>query len=167
MNLKSTNEVLKASSQEAIEAGGNPYACGNCTSSHCCTQKEVGIAPIEFDWIESLVTDIHIERARRQVKLLEVDKDRVMYVCPFLSPNGCDIYDNRFAVCATYSVLGTDGSQCRHSGIETIAMVRKDKVLTIAMKDEIVEDRVLQIYNSGVDNGPSDVLEEFKRRYKI
>ena len=118
---KETNDLIKEVSLSSGDSLGGS-ACRTCTKSYCCEfQHEVGIAASEFDTITHLVTPQQIARAKHEIER----KDKTVladgmstYRCPFLSEAGkCEIYDERFMICAIYSVVG-DSYQCSLDNIE-------------------------------------------------
>ena len=143
-------------------------ACTSCDKSYCCEyQHEIGIASTEFDEIEHLVTDVHIDRAKKVIAKPQHLNGLETYRCPFLSDDGlCEIYENRFMVCAMYSVVGSNFSCSPANNGGSVPMVNITNVIEAAMKNEDVYKRLYR-HVPAKDVEPSDVLEEFKRRYKL
>ena len=160
---KETNIILKSISQTMGDIMGNS-ACKTCTEPSCCKlMHETGISKEEFDEIEHLVTDVHISRARKTVKLDKQYNGLTSYQCPFLSPEGkCDIYDERFVVCAGYSVVG-DPKQCNESNIgDIVKVVNPLNIFTYA--SEISPEVKKRLYKVA-EGTESTVMDEFKKRY--
>ncbi len=168
MSNKKTNDLIKEISlNSGDQLGGS--ACRTCTKSYCCEfQHEVGIASSEFDTIAHLVTPQQIARAKHEVEREDkiVLRDGLStYRCPFLSETGkCEIYDERFMICAIYSVVG-ESHQCSLDNKEGRVMVVNpaEVVMASARLHPEVETRMRKHVDG--DEIPSDVLEEFKRRY--
>ncbi len=165
---KKTNEMLKYITLTAGDKLGGS-ACTSCTNSYCCEfQVEVGIAVTEFDEIEHLVTPQQIARAKVQLE----NEDPIIvsgaktYRCPFLSEAGrCEIYDQRFMICAMYSTVG-HSDQCSLSNKDgRVNVVNPVEVIMLAINTQPeVKARMLK-HGLAEDAVPSDVLDEFKKRY--
>ena len=162
--LKYRNEKLKALSFKiGDESGGS--ACKSCNNSYCCeSMVEIGIGIDEFNAIEHLVTPKHIERAKYQVEYLSKVGGKSSYRCPFLSEEGrCEIYDSRPIVCAAYSVVG-DPKDCSLESNPTggVNIVNPLIIFTEAGNDGYLVDMIKEVI---VHDEPTDILNEFKRRY--
>ncbi len=168
MSNKKTNDMIKeVSLKSGDQLGGS--ACRTCTKSFCCSfQHEVGIASSEFDTITHLVTEEQIARAKHEIERddsIVLEDGLTTYRCPFLSEAGkCEIYDERFMICAIYSVVG-DSYQCSLDNKEGIVQVVNpaEVIMNSAMLYPEVKARMMK--HIAVDEVPSDVLVEFKRRY--
>jgi len=142
-------------------------ACHACDKSYCCEyQHEIGIAPIEFDKIEELVTPEQIARARVELTSTATTKaGKSLYRCPFLSKEGkCEIYDERFIVCAAYSTIGTNFSCSPANDDGPVPTVNLFNVFEAVSQDPGTRARLIEAAETDT---PSDVLKEFKRRYKL
>jgi Fe-S-cluster containining protein len=166
MSNKFTNDLLCDISISMGDFIGNKEglgesACKSCTEAYCCSwMKEIGISVKEFDEIEHLVTPEQIERAR-----VEVAKDGDTYRCAFLSEEGkCEIYDERFLVCAMYSVIGTNKSCHSDNKKHNIPMVNPIDVIVASMKNEAVDKRMRSMVS---DSEGTDVLIEFTKRFNL
>ena len=164
---KITNDLIKTLSLESGDKLGGS-ACRTCDKAYCCEyQVEVGITASEFDTIVEYITPAQIERARIQLNNPSpiVIGGKPTYRCPFLSEEGkCEIYDQRFMICAIYSVVG-DNVQCSLANKEgSVAVVNPAEVIiNTAKKHPEVKARMLHHVDG--NETPSDVLEEFKKRY--
>ncbi len=167
MSNKETNEMIKHVSLTAGDALGGS-ACRSCKEAYCCSyQVEVGITSSEFDAIAHLVTPEQIERAKIQLNNPSpiVIDGRATYRCPFLSEEGrCEIYDERFMICAIYSVVGNNHQCSLDNKGGRVAVVNPAEVIINAAKTYLkVRDRML--FHIDGNEEPSDVLIEFKKRY--
>jgi Fe-S-cluster containining protein len=151
------NKTLYEVGELASKATGLKFLCKGCDKSYCCEhQKQIIVTTKEFDSVIDLITDEHISNAKE-----ELSKDYVNgYKCPFLIDSRCSIYDNRFAVCASYGVCGDT--------IENTCTIKAlDKDIAIIDPTEIIyrldEDTLENIMNLNSDE--TDILQEFKRRY--
>ena len=168
MSNKELNLELKLIGKKIAEKMvGLPHACSTCDKSYCCEyQVQIGIGEVEFEQIKHLVTPTHIARAKQQIEnktpiLMEGVRT---YRCPFLSDEGkCEIYDERFIVCAGYCVTGDNIACNKDSGIAIVSIVDPDPILTIASEN----DKQLDRFNRIATGKPSDVLEEFRKRYRL
>ena len=163
MSNKVTNVILSLSSSLiGDKLGTSP--CNTCTSGDCCAfQHTIGIGKNEFDEIEHLVTPTHIARAKVAVEANEQYNGKTVHRCPFLSDdNKCEIYDDRFIVCAGYSVVGTS-EQCSVSNCDgDVAIVNPMGVFDTAMSaSPKVKPRLVKASEST----PTDVISEFVSRY--
>jgi len=165
MSNKDTNAVIKEVSLGMGDTlGGSP--CRKCDSSYCCEyQKEVGIASTEFDDIMHLVTKEQILRAKHQLTHRGDLHGVEVYRCPFLSEEGqCEIYEERFMICAMYSVVGTNFQCSAENDGKPVAIVNPIGVLETAKQDAHVYARMRHHVLKGE---ASDVLEEFKKRFTL
>ena len=164
MSNKVTNVILSlSSSMIGNKLGTSP--CSTCTSADCCKfQHTIGIGSNEFDEIAHLVTPTHIARAKEAIEANEHYKGYLAkYRCPFLSDdNKCEIYDDRFIVCAGYSVVGTS-EQCSVTNCDgEVAIVNPEGVFNTAMATSPkVKPRLIKASEST----PTDVISEFISRY--
>ncbi len=168
MSNKLTNDMIKNISLRSGDMLGGS-ACKACTESHCCEfQHEVGISTSEFDTIAHLVTKEQIARAKYEVERedkIVLNDGLSTYRCPFLSETGkCEIYDERFMICAIYSVVG-ESHQCSLDNKKGRVMVVNpaEVIMKSAQSHPEVETRMRSHVKE--DTEPSDVLEEFRRRY--
>jgi Fe-S-cluster containining protein len=136
-------------------------ACKSCTEAYCCMyQREVGISSKEFDTIEHLITPEQIERAR-----VEVAENKEFYRCPFLSEEGkCEIYSERFLICAMYSVIGTNKLCHSDNKGNNIPTVNPMNVIEASRKNEAVDKRMRNIVS---DSEGTDILIEFTKRFNL
>ena len=166
MSNKITNEKLKeVSIRLGDDLGGS--ACKSCTKSFCCEyQHQIGISAGEFDKIVDLITPEQIQRAKEQLtNTFTLPDGHSTYRCPFLSEAGkCEIYEERFAICAVYSVVGSN-VQCSLDNIKgKVNIVSPVGVFQQAMNlHPDVNTRIRAI----AEGTPSDVLEEFKLRFPL
>jgi Fe-S-cluster containining protein len=151
------NNTLHEVGELASKATGLKFLCKDCDKSYCCEhQKRIVVTTKEFTNIVDLITDEHISNAKE-----ELSKDyKSGYKCPFLIDGRCSIYDNRFAVCASYGVCGdTVENTC------TIQALHKD--IAIIDPAEVIyrldENTLVEMINLNSDI--TDILQEFKRRY--
>ena len=158
-----TNTILNIASL-AIGDKLGISACRTCTEPSCCKlMYETGIAKVEFDEIEHLVTDVHINRAREAIELDKQYNGLTSYRCPFLSlEDKCEIYDNRFIICSTYSVVGSP-TQCNESNSKgNVAVVNPIGIFETAMSaSPDVRERLLV----ASEDTKSTVMNEFISRY--
>ena len=165
MSNKLTNTIISGVSTTIGEMNGTS-PCNTCTSGDCCRfQHEIGIASSEFDDIEHLVTDAQIERAREALLAGDNLNGLPAYRCPFLSEAGkCEIYDERFMICAMYSVVGTNAQCSREHGNNVVQVVNPIGVISMAASSsKDVEARMKR--HILLDTEGSDVLKEFNKRY--
>ena len=119
LTLKDRTEQL---AKYAVLATQGKSSCAGCTTGYCCTtQKIIEISTVEWTERQHLITSEHIDRAKVQVKRFEAES---LFTCPFLDPvtKLCDIYDERFAVCAQYHVFNPveDCNSDTESGLQVI-----------------------------------------------
>jgi Fe-S-cluster containining protein len=160
-----TNSLLKMISQDMGDMLGGS-ACADCDKSYCCEfQQEIGIAKEEFDEIEHLVTPQQIERAAYQLEHKQMLGGKEVYRCPFLSEKGkCEIYKDRFIVCAAYSTIGDNVACSKENKKGETAIVNPLSVFHEAAKDQELRARIEKTIVAGE---PSDVLEEFAKRFNL
>ena len=163
MSNKVTNVILSLSSSAiGNKLGTSP--CSTCTSGDCCKfQHTIGIGKNEFDEIEHLVTPTHIARAKETIEAGNTYNGKPSFRCPFLSDdNKCEIYDSRFIVCSSYSVVGTS-EQCSTTNCGgDVAIVNPMVVFDTAMHTSPkVKPRLVKASEST----PTDIISEFVSRY--
>jgi len=174
MKVKERNEILKeVSFSLGDQLGGS--TCRSCDKAYCCEhQSQVGISSIEFDVIEHLVTDEQIARA--QVEVDKLDNNTALrcsgeqtYRCPFLSEEGkCEIYENRFIVCASYSVISKEhncsATLCDKGS--SVQIVDPNSIFMSAMNtNKTVVDKILEVIPENIIDDGTDIISEFVSRY--
>jgi len=163
---KKLNEELVSICKHIGELNGT-YACSTCDKSYCCEyQTKINIGAAEFDDIEHLVTPIQIARAKQQIenKTPIIVDGKKTYRCPFLSDKGkCEIYDERFIVCASYSVIGDNLACNQDSDIPNVSVIAPLNVLGASLQNPKQRDR----FTHSLSKEGSDILEEFRKRYKL
>ena len=175
MTLKERNENLKAISFELGDTLGGS-TCRDCTKSYCCEhQNTVGISHLEFDEVMHLVTLTQIKRAEVELQKLESGTSiecngAQTYRCPFLAEaGGCEIYDDRFIVCATYSVVSKEhncsASLCDKGSCVDIVDPNAI-IMGIISTSRPTADKIVEVVPDDASEG-TDVLEEFKKRYSL
>jgi len=179
MEIKERNEVLKeVSFSLGDKLGGS--TCRSCDKAYCCEhQSQVGISSIEFDIIAHLVTNEQIARAQVEVDKLDnlekqwvkenkTDSDRG-YRCPFLSEEGrCEIYENRFIVCASYSVISKEhncsATLCDKDS--SVQIVDPNAIFMSSMNtNKTVVDKILEVIPEDIIDDGTDIISEFVSRY--
>jgi len=157
-----TNKRIKdISLKPGDELGGS--ACHSCTGAYCCKyQHEIGIASTEFDAIRHLITVEQVERAQVEVDKKSTFNGMSAYRCPFLGEdNLCEIYEERFLVCAIYSAVGDNMDCSKENSKGHVNVVNPLPLIELAAKD--VNTKVRMMYHATDD--PSDILQEFISRY--
>jgi Fe-S-cluster containining protein len=152
---KINNSMCEVAELAAKETGLT-FLCKDCDKSYCCEhQNKIVISAEEFDGIAHLVTNEHIDNAKK-----ELAKGDKLYKCPFLIDGRCSIYEDRFLVCASYGVCGTTTEDtCTIKAIDnSIAIINPTAVLARLDNKDLMDIR-------SKDVEITDVLEEFKRRY--
>ena len=159
-----TNKLIKNISLDAGDQLGGS-ACHSCTGAYCCKfQNSVGIASTEFDTIKHLITVEQVERAQVEVNKKSTFGGKSSYRCPFLGEdNLCEIYDERFLVCAIYSTVGDSMSCSKENKNGHVNVVNPLPLIELAALD--MSTKVRMMYHA--TNDPSDILQEFISRYNL
>ena len=167
MELKERNEILKEMSFNlGDQLGGS--TCRTCDKSYCCShQSTVGISHLEFDGIAHLVTPTHIKRAEVELQKLEAGTSiecsgMPTYRCPFLAEaGGCEIYNDRFIVCATYSVISKEhncsATLCDKDS--SVQIVDPNAIFMTTMNtNKNVMDKVLEVIPENIIDDGTDII---------
>jgi Fe-S-cluster containining protein len=168
MTKKPINDLLNVVSRTLGNTLGGS-ACNSCSSSHCCEfQHSVGISQSEFDHIQHLVTSEQIKRAKEEVNKKSIFRGKPAYRCPFLSDVGkCEIYDERFIVCSTYSTVGDPANCAKNSEVGEVEVVNPLSIVQTALSstDKPLASNLMKLVT---DESPiTDILQEFIKRYKL
>ncbi len=155
------NKLLK----ESLLGQSDKIACHKCDKPYCCrNQQAIQISTTEFESKikQHLITDIHIARAKAEKeKDLHMDELSV-YTCPFNNPDTgeCEIYDNRFIVCAGHGVVAEDVEVCNtETSKDGTMIVNPFNTLDIAIKKD--EEMFNYIQFHATLGEPTDLLEAF------
>jgi len=137
-------------------------SCLSCNEAYCCRkQKIIEISSREFAIRKPLITKEHKERAKIQKDIFEKTG---LYTCPFNNPidGKCEIYDTRFAVCASYCVMNNkeDCNSDTKSGLEVVnPMIIFSKITEENTMNYLTH--VSEGIDEKGDNVQSDILQEF------
>jgi len=162
VDLPKVADVLKA----ALLVQSNKIACHSCDKPYCCqNQIRIAISYLEFQQLRPIITDEQKERARYQDKNKRMMNGHLTYSCPFNNPDTgkCEIYENRFVVCAGHGVVADSPEACNtESGSKGTMIVNPLNTMRIAMKEYDVMGPYLAYLGSGED---IDVLDAFVKTY--
>ena len=137
-------------------------ACHGCDKNYCCVnQQRIEISKLEFEQIKPHITDEQYKRAK-----YEIDNSRIMngftvYTCPFNNPDTgmCEIYENRFVVCATHGVVADDIEACNtEASNKGTFIVNPIRTFEIACEDEATMAYMMHL----ATDEPTDILEAFR-----
>ena len=152
--------------KEALLGQSDKIACHTCNKPYCCqNQIRISVSDIEFQQILPIITDEHRERARYQSKNKRMMNGQLTYTCPFNNPDTgmCEIYDNRFVVCAGHGVVADSEEACNTETNNTGTMIVNPlNTMQIAMKEYDVMQPYLFHLSKGED---LDILECFEKFY--
>ena len=162
---KETNDLLKNLFFDIGDKLGGS-ACRSCEESYCCEyQNKVTISHKEFDSIQHLVTPEQVQRAKEQLSNTFTLNGYSTYRCPFLSEKGrCEIYDERFIICASYSIVGSNWQCSLENDEGSIGIVSPMGTTILAMEKY---PSVATRFRNMAEEETTDVLEEFVKRYKL
>ena len=161
MTLKEkTEQVYKY----AVLATKGESSCYGCKTGYCCTKQRI-IEISSVEWIErqSLIAPKHLKRAKQEVDTF----DRVGYfTCPFLDPvtKLCDIYNERFFVCATYHVVNPV-EHCNSETMNDLQVINPMEVMKVIQQDNASGPLVNELAKLAYGE-PLNLIEAFRQRLK-
>ncbi len=154
---KKINKLLMESSSIASQGRDS---CSSCNYNYCCvSQKVIEISTLEWEDRKHLIEQKHIDRAKVQIE--RFDKEG-LFTCPFNDPvtGQCDIYDERFIVCAQYRVINNK-EHCNSDTRHGLQVVNPMNIFTILMnKDKTGKAREYMMHYSTGE--PISIIDGFK-----
>ena len=138
-------------------------ACHNCDKNYCCIdQISIQISTIEFEQIKPHITNEQYKRAKFEIENPRLEYGKSVYSCPFNSPvtGKCEIYENRFVVCAGHGTVADTPEACNTKVSQTgTLIVNPMMTFSAASKDEHT-----RLYLGHIADGePIDVLDAFRK----
>ena len=91
--------------------------CISCQK--CCREISIYSHPVLYSCTAEKIIEFYKGRG---FKVTRLEEDALIisfkHVCPHLTPEGCDIYENRPGACAEYSGIEDFGKGCLWSAID-------------------------------------------------
>lgn len=140
-------------------------ACHGCDKAYCCrNQQSIQISSIEFEQIKPLITDEQLRRAKKEIESPRIMYGKRVYTCPFNNPltGACEIYANRFVVCAGHGVVGETEEVCNTEGSNKGTMI-VNPMNTFRIACETSKETEAYLHYIASNGQPADVLESFKK----
>jgi len=133
--------ITELVAEAGLLASQGKSSCMTCEENFCCVgQRNIEILSLEWDTkLKALITTEQESRALQQVKRYnDPEAEEPSFDCPFNDPDTgkCEIYDDRFYVCAQYNVFNPKehcDSKTRN-GLEVINPIAVFNVLGSSMK---------------------------------
>ena len=156
-------EILK----ESMLCQSKYIACHKCDKPYCCRgQKRIEITNIEFENMMPMITEEQIARAMHYIEngKRELFGNKV-YDCPFNDPTTgkCEIYENRFVVCAAHGVISDNVEGC-NTEIDTKGTLIINPLNTVSIAiNKSEESKYYLKYLS--ESEPIDILDAFRKHY--
>lgn len=154
MNTKQALDDLK----ETMLGMSPDISCHGCDKNYCCVgQKVIEISTVEFERIVPLIKAKHRERA---FKAIEQQKSTELWDCPFNDPKTglCDIYDDRFIVCASYGVINK-AEHCDSRTEHGLKVVNPYLIFTKIEKPNTLKF----IWTAATKGETTSIIDEFKK----
>lgn len=140
-------------------------ACHGCDKAYCCrNQQSIQIADIEFEQLKHIITDDQLRRAKKEIDSPRIMFGKNVYTCPFNDPvtGACEIYANRFIVCAGHGVVGPTEEVCNTEGSNTGTMI-VNPMNTLKIACDTSEEAEAYLGYVAHQGQPTDILECFKK----
>ena len=163
IDLPKVLDLLK----DSMLSQSEKIACHSCNKSYCCeNQQRIEISTEEFKQIAPQITKRQLERAKEELDNPRHMYGKSVYSCSFLSDDDygnkkCEIYENRFVVCASHGVVAPTEEACNTEvSKDGTFIVNPLKTFNKAMNED---ESVLHYLSYQSTFEPSDILDEFKR----
>ena len=160
-------ERIKVKAWEIGDKTSPGVACKMCDKSYCCiNQEEIAVASKEFEDIKHLITEEQIQRAEKEIMNPRKNFGKDVYTCPFLGQyGGCEIYENRFMICAAHTVVNDNVIQCDTRGSERFILNVDPGIVFEKLADED-EEFLEYVVKATEYSYASDILHEFSKIIK-